>query len=280
LLPQRVRIGFVQMAMSSSREENLRTALSGVDEAAKRGAEIVCLPELFAWRYFPTSRNSQQSPEPIPGKVSRALSQSASRNKVVLVGGSIFEKAGDSRFNTCLVFDVDGKVLSKYRKVHIPQDEHYYEQDYFTSGDRYVVAKTRFGSLGTLICFDQWYPEAARVEKLMGAELVFYPTAIGWVRGIEPVEGDWKKAWETVQVGHAIANSVVVCSVNRIGTEGRTTFWGGSFVCDQFGKVIFRAGDEAGVFTADCDLHLGRTIEEGWGFIRNRKNRSYSAIIR
>jgi agmatine deiminase len=268
------------MSMSARSDTNLRTALSGVDEAAEKGAEIVCLPELFAWRYFPSTRNSSPTPEPIPGRVSRALSRSAISNGVVLIGGSIFEKAGGSAYNTCLVFDQEGKPLSKYRKVHIPQDEHYYEQDYFESGKEYAVAKTRFGGVGTLICFDQWYPEAARVAKLMGAEMLFYPTAIGWVRGIEPVEGDWKQAWEAVQVGHAIANSVVVCAVNRVGKEGDTSFWGGSFACDQFGKVLFRAGDEAGVFTVDCDVQLGKTIEDGWGFARNRKKRSYSAIVR
>lgn len=241
---------------------------------------MVCLPELFAWRYFPTERASRQSPETIPGKLSRALADSARKNGVVLVGGSIYEKAGGASYNTCLVFDERGRTVSKYRKVHIPQDEHYYEQDYFSPGKRYSVADTRSGKVGTLICFDQWYPEAARVSKLLGAEMLFYPTAIGWVEGIEPVEGDWKKAWEAVQVGHAIANSVVVCAVNRVGTEGKTRFWGGSFVCDQFGKVLFRAGGDEGVFTVDCDLGLGRVVEEGWGFMKHRKKGTYSAIVR
>jgi predicted amidohydrolase len=266
------------MRMSQDSAANLRSALSGVREAARRGADVVCLPELFAVRYFPSTRSSQQEPEPIPGPVSRALSECARKNSVVLVGGSLYEKSGRSRYNTCLVFGRDGRTLSKYRKVHIPQDEHYYEQDYFTQGRRYSVAKTEVGTIGTLICFDQWYPEAARVNRLMGAEMLFYPTAIGWVSGIEPVEGDWKHAWETVQVGHAIANSIVVCAVNRVGTEGATTFWGGSFVCDQFGKILFRAGDGPGVFTADVDPGLGRTVEDGWGFMRNRKANSYSRI--
>jgi len=208
------------------------------------------------------------------------LSESARKNGVVLVGGTIYEKEGSSRFNTCLVFDEKGRTLSKYRKVHIPQDEHYYEQDYFKSGDRYVVAKTTRGTVGTLVCFDQWYPEAARVNRLLGAEVIFYPTAIGWVRGIEPVEGDWKLAWESVQVGHAIANSVVVCAVNRTGTEGDTTFWGGSFVCDQFGKVLLRGGEKEGVFVVDCDLGLGKAVEAGWGFMRNRKSKTYAAIAK
>ncbi len=279
-MEHKVRLGLVQMSMSESPDDNLGRALKGVDEAAGRGAEVVCLPELFAWRYFPTIRKSDQVPQKIPGPVSRALSDSARGNRVVLVGGSIYEESGEKRYNSCLVFDERGKVLTKYRKVHIPQDEHYYEQDYFEPGSGYAVAKTRHGKLGTLICFDQWYPEAARVNRLLGAEMLFYPTAIGWVRGIEPVEGDWKEAWEAVQVGHAIANSVVVCAVNRVGVEGSTEFWGGSFVCDQFGKVLFRAGDDEGVYTVDVPTGLGRLVEEGWGFVRTRKERTYSAITK
>jgi predicted amidohydrolase len=276
----KAKLALVQMNMSENPGTNLRTALAGVAEAADRGADIVSLPELFTLRYFPATRGSRQSPEPIPGRTSRALSECALKYGVVLVGGSIYERAGRSRYNTCLVFGRDGRVLSKYRKIHLPQDEHYYEQDYFSSGRGYSVARTELGGIGTLICFDQWYPEAARVERLMGAEMLFYPTAIGWVRGIEPVEGDWKRAWEAVQVGHAIANSVVVCAINRVGTEGDTTFWGGSFVCDQFGKVLLRAGDAPGVFTVDVDLGLGERVEEGWGFLRNRKAGSYSEISR
>lgn len=280
MTPQTLRIGLVQMSMSADVGANLRKALEGVKEAADAGAEVVCLPELFAWPYFPSTRSSHQKPETIPGPLSQALAGSARKNGVVLVGGTIYEKAGRSRYNTCLVFDEEGRTLSKYRKVHIPQDEHYYEQDYFEPGDRYAVAKTDRGRLGTLICFDQWYPEAARVTKLLGAEVIFYPTAIGWVRGVEPVEGDWKQAWESVQVGHAVANSAVICAVNRVGTEGETRFWGGSFVCDQFGKVLFRAGEDQGVFTVECDLGLAKTVEEGWGFMRNRKKETYSAITK
>jgi len=274
----RVRLGLIQMSMKEDVDANVETALAGVGRAAVAGAEIVCLPELFAWRYFPTERSSRQRAEEIPGKISRELAASAKDNRVVLVGGSIYEKAGKKRYNTCLVFDEHGRVITRYRKVHVPQDEHYYEQDYFQPGGGYAVAKTRHGNLGTLICFDQWYPEAARVNRLMGADILFYPTAIGWVRGIEPIEGDWKGAWEAVQVGHAIANSVAVCAVNRVGTEGSTTFWGGSFVCDQFGKVLFRAGGEEGVYTVDVPTGLGKLVEEGWGFMRNRKGRTYSAI--
>lgn len=279
-MESRVRVGLVQMSMAESPDANLAKALEGVERAAKMGAEIVCLPELFAWRYFPRTKSSDESPQKIPGPVSRGLAESARDNRVVLVGGSIYEADGARRYNTSLVFDEKGKLLSRYRKVHVPQDEHYYEQDYFDAGRGYAVAKTRHANLGTLICFDQWYPEAARVNRLMGADILFYPTAIGWVKGIEQVEGDWKQAWEAVQVGHAIANSVAVCTVNRVGTEGGTTFWGGSFVCDQFGKVLFRAGGEAGVYAVDVDTGLGKAVEEGWGFMRNRKRRTYAAITK
>lgn len=273
-------IGMVQMRMSVSREENLAKALYGVREAAWMGAEVVCLPELFSTRYFPSTRGAREEPEKIPGPTSSALAGAAKRNRVVLVGGTIYEKDGPSRYNTSLVFDEKGRTISKYRKVHIPQDDHYYEQDYFRSGRRYAVAATARGRLGTLICFDQWYPEAARVNRLMGADVIFYPTAIGWVKGIAQSEGDWKQAWEAVQVGHAIANSVGVCAVNRVGTEGDTTFWGGSFVCDQFGRVLFRAGSDEGVYTADVDLRLGEEVEKGWGFMRNRKTRTYATVAK
>jgi agmatine deiminase len=268
------------MAVSPDRRRNLGKALVMVADAARRGAEIVCLPELFAWRYFPASRDSRDTPEKIPGPISKALSECAKENRVVLVGGTIFEESGTARYNTCLTFDENGKMLSKYRKVHIPQDEHYFEQDYFEPGNRYKVAETSKGKVGTLVCFDQWYPEAARIERLLGADIVVYPTAIGWVKGIEQAEGDWKRAWESVQVGHAIANSVVVVAVNRVGTERDTTFWGGSFVCDQFGKVLHKADGSEGIHVVECDLDLGKMIESGWGFMKNRRKETYSKIVK
>ena len=277
-MPRKLRLGVVQMSMTDDSDANLSRALGLIEESAREGAQVVCLPELFRSRYFPGERRSGSAPERIPGPTSRALSAAARKGRVIVVGGSIYEKGGRSGYNTCLVFDEMGRIISRYRKVHIPQDEHFYEQDYFAPGRRYSVAKTGKGVFGTLVCFDQWYPEAARVNRLMGAEVLFYPTAIGWVSGIEPVEGDWKKAWESVQVGHAIANSVVVCSVNRVGREGSTTFWGGSFVCDQFGRVLFRAGDGEGAFTVEVDLELGREVEEGWGFMRNRRPRTYGPV--
>lgn len=270
----------VQMAMGPNREENLAKAVRMVGEASGKGADIVCLPELFSSTYFPQNESESVRAEPIPGPTSRALSRAAGASKVVLVGGSIHERAGARRYNTSVVFDGRGRPMGKYRKVHVPYDSHYFEKNYFSPGRGYRVFRTPFGKLAPLICFDQWYPEPARVCRLRGAQMLFYPTAIGAVKGIEPLEGDWHEAWETVQRGHSIANSVVVCAVNRVGTEEDMTFWGGSFVSDQFGRILSRAGDNEGVSVVEVDLSLGNEVEEGWGFLRNRKPSTYRRMSR
>lgn len=276
---RQLKLGLVQMTMSDDKDQNVIKAIEMVAEAARAGASVVCLPELFAYRYFPQEKGVSVVPEPVPGPTTRLLSKAARDFGVSLVGGSVYEKAPGGRlYNTSVVFDRNGKMLGRYRKVQVPEDEAFYEKDYFSSGASYAVFKTSAASIGVLICFDQWYPEPARVNKLMGAQVLFYPTAIGRVDGIEETEGDWQQAWETVQRGHAIANSMVVAAVNRAGTEGRTTFWGGSFVCDQFGKILARADDREQVLTASCDLELGRQVEEGWGFLRNRKPATYRRV--
>ncbi|MDA4124141.1 MAG: acyltransferase [Thaumarchaeota archaeon] len=276
----RVKIALVQMAATYDYDANIARATSLVSEASERGGQIVCLPELFYSRYFPRTKGGEQAPETIPGPTSDSLSKAAKAARVVLVGGSIYEKRGRSRYNTSVVFDERGKMVGRYSKVHVPQDSHYYEQDYFSPGKRYTVVDTDRGKVGALICFDQWFPEAARVNRLMGAQMLFYPTSIGWVKGIDPVEGDWHEAWEAVQRGHAIANSLVVCAANRVGVEGDMTFWGGSFVCDQFGKILVRADDREGVYIAECDLGLGPEVEEGWGFQKLRKPATYGRIVK
>jgi agmatine deiminase len=274
-----VRIGLVQMSMASGNSRNVSKATTMIHEAADRGASIVCLPELFATRYFPTARGAHPRPEAVPGPTTARLSESARRNGVVLVGGSIFERSGGKNYNSSVVFSEKGAILGKYRKVHLPQDEHYYERDYFSHGDGYTVVETSVGRIGVLVCFDQWYPEAARANRLMGAQILFYPTAIGWLKDVKPVEGNWKRAWESVQVGHAISNSLVVCAVNRVGLEDGTKFWGGSFVCDQFGRILFRAGRDEGVFVVECDLALQDTVEDGWGFLLNRRKETYRSLM-
>ncbi|MGI0078908.1 MAG: carbon-nitrogen hydrolase [Nitrososphaerales archaeon] len=272
------KIGLIQLSMSVDQSENLNKAERLITRAAKKGAQIVCLPELFNSLYFPREEKSKPMAEPIPGPTTKMLSRVSRENKVVLIGGSIYEKAGEKRYNTAVVLDDGGRMLGRYRKVHIPNDPSFYEQEYFDAGNRYQVFETKYGKIGVLICFDQWYPEPARILKLMGADIIFYPTTIGWVKGIEPVEGDWHEAWESVQRGHAISNSVVVAAVNRVGREKEMTFWGGSFLCDQFGTVLSRGDEREGVSISTCDFSLGKNIEEGWGFLRNRKPSTYSRL--
>ena len=275
-----VKLGLVQMSMSDDYTSNLNQAARLVKEARKKGAQVVCLPELFDSRYFPQKQRSELRGETIPGETTQALSRIAKSNKVVLVGGSIYERARGRNYNASVVFSDDGRIIGKYRKVHIPNDPGFYEQAYFSSGNEYQVIKTKYGKLGVLICFDQWYPEAARILKLMEANIIFYPTAIGRVKGIDAVEGSWQNAWESVQRGHAIANTIVVASVNRVGREGDITFWGGSFVYDQFGNKLIRADDSEGTFVTTCDLSLSNKIETGWGFMRNRRPRTYSRLLK
>ena len=273
-----MKLGIIQMSMGSDTSANIEKAGELVGEAAAKGADIVCLPELFSSLYFPQREGEHPESEPIPGPTSRALSKMASASRVILVGGSVYEKAARKKYNTSLVFDGRGKIIGKYRKVHVPYDSHYFEKSYFSPGSGYSVVRTPMGKIAPLICFDQWYPEPARICRLRGAQILFYPTAIGWVKGVEPVEGNWQDSWEAVQRGHAIANSIVVCAVNRVGVEGDMTFWGGSFVYDQFGKLLSRAGDTEGVFVVEADLTLGKEVEDGWGFLRNRKPATYRSV--
>jgi predicted amidohydrolase len=273
-----VKLGLVQMSMVKERDENVSKAVKMISRAAAEGADVVCLPELFDSLYFPQQEKARVVAETIPGPTARALLETAMKNRVVLVGGSVYEKAGSKFYNTSVVFDEKGRMIGKYRKIHIPQDPSFYEQNYFAPGTHYEVVDTKVGKVGIMICFDQWYPEPARINKLLGAQILFYPSAIGWVRGVEPVEGDWHEAWESVQRGHAIANSIVVAAVNRVGVENEMSFWGGSFVCDQFGKMLIRGDDSERVLVTSCCLKLADEIETGWGFLRNRKPKTYREL--
>ena len=279
----KVKIGLVQMRMRRSPEKNLAHALALVKEAAAQGAKIVCLPELFNATYFAQARDraaAQKFAETVPGNTSEALAAAARENKIVLVGGSIYEKDGERLYNTSVVFGEDGAMLGKYRKVHIPHDERYWEKDYFDPGDLgFKVFETPYGKVGVLICYDQWFPEAARAEALMGADIIFYPTAIGNVEGIEQAEGNWQKAWENAMRGHSISNGVFTCGVNRSGKEDKIKFWGGSFVCDAFGTTLMRAGKAEAVLVVEADLDLGRMVKEGWHFLENRRPDAYSKLV-
>lgn len=280
-----VVLGLVQMEMTSDPKANLSKAFDMVEEAAGKGAQIVCLPELFATPYFPqyelesASERDNVPYDIIPGDTANALSDMARDNGVVLVGGSLYEKAGEHFFNTTLVHGRDGSLLGKYRKTHIPHDENFYEQNYFDRGDTgFQVIDTPHGRISPLICFDQWFPEAARACALEGAQMLFYPTAIGLSDSIEQWEGDWQQAWENVMRGHAIANSVVVAATNRVGREDRMEFWGGSFVIDAFGRTVARAGRGEEIVLAKIDLEHGRQVREGWGFFRNRRPECYGRL--
>jgi agmatine deiminase len=278
---RKVTIGLVQMAMTNNPDSNLSKAIKMIENAAKKGAQIICLPELFRSPYFPQEKRiATEYAEEINGQTANALSAAAKDNNVVIIGGSIFEKAGKRFYNTSMVFDADGRMLGLYRKVHLPQDECFYEKTHFSPGDLgFKVFETRYGKVGTLICYDQWYPEAARINVLMGAEMIFYPTAIGVVKGIEQKEGNWHEAWETVMRGHAIANGVIVAAANRVGTESNITFWGKSFVCDAFGRILARADDKERIVIATCDLDHGKEVREGWGFFYNRRPETYKMLV-
>ncbi|MEM3448790.1 MAG: carbon-nitrogen hydrolase [Nitrososphaerota archaeon] len=275
-------IGLIQMSMSERVSDNLRKAVSMIREAAERGANIICLPELFLTRYFPQI-DSGKPPhwERIPGEVTRTLSEVARKSEVILISGSICEYVDKRFYNTSLIFDSNGRLLGKYRKMHLPQDECFYEKNYFSPGNLgYRVFKTRIGNIGVSICYDQWFPEVARINALMGADIIFYPSAIGTVDGIEQDEGDWKEAWINVQRGHAIANATIVAAVNRTGKEGRINFWGSSFICDAFGKILAMAKEDEEILLAEVDFEHNRKVRTGWGFLENRRPSTYKRLLK
>ncbi len=276
-----VKVALAQFAMSSSASANLETAVAYIREAASQKADIVCLPELFRTPYF--CRDAQTSvdyAEELPGEVGSVLSHEAKTLNIAIVAGSVYEKTAEKkRFNTALIINKRGEICGTYRKVHIPHDPSFYEKNYFEPGDQgFKVFDLGFAKVGVLICYDQWFPEAARSLALMGADIVFYPTAIARVEGIAQVEGDWQHAWETVQCGHAIANNIVVCPVNRVGVEGDATFWGGSFICDGFGQILAKGADTPALLIAEIDLEHSAFTREGWGFFRSRRPNQYTAL--
>jgi len=274
-----VTIAAVQSKVSNDPGANLSEAEKRVRQAARRGAQIVCLPELYRTIYFPQYRKKDVTglAETIPGESTDAFRNLARELGIVIIV-PVFEKAAKGRFyNSAVVIDDSGKLLPIYRKLHLPHDPHFYEQSYFRPGDQgYRVYQTKFASFSVLICYDQWFPEAARMATLAGADIIFYPTAIGNLEGYAAPDGDWHDAWETVMRGHAIANGVHVVAVNRVGPEGRLQFWGQSFACDSFGKILKRASAaRQEVLIASLDLSLNRRIREGWGFLRNRRPDTY-----
>ena len=277
-----VRIGLIQMACAEDPETNLKKALSDIRIAAAKGAKIICLQELFKTRYFCQTEDSKNFDlaEPVPGPSTQALSKAAKANDVVIVS-SLFEKRAVGVYhNTAAVIDADGKLLGKYRKMHIPDDPGFHEKFYFVPGDLgFKTFQTRYAKIGVLICWDQWFPEAARLTALSGAEIIFYPTAIGWKPAEPKAAESYRSAWETIQRSHAIANGVYVATVNRVGKEDKFKFWGGSFVSDPFGKVLYRAGNTEEIILADCNLDAVERTRREWPFLRDRRIDAYQPII-
>ena len=273
------------MSCTAKKEENLQKAVSRINEAAEKGAQIICLQELFTSLYFCDEENYEnfKLAEPVPGPSTEVLCKVAAEKGVVVIA-SLFEKRTQGIYhNTTVVIDADGTCLGKYRKMHIPDDPSYYEKFYFTPGDLgYKVFKTRFGNAGVLICWDQWYPEAARITSLMGAEILFYPTAIGWATAQdEPTNIEQYNAWQTIQRSHAVANGVHVVSVNRVGLEqnGAMKFWGGSFISNPFGTILAQAShDKEEIIVQEIDTGKTDSYRTHWPFLRDRRIDSYQPI--
>lgn len=280
-------IAAVQMRVAADRETNLARAEEAIAQAAARGAQIVCLPELFTGPYFCQKEDPTlfDLAEPIPGPSESRLAAAARTHRVVVVG-SLFEKRMPGVYhNTATVHDPDGRLLGIYRKMHIPDDPLYLEKFYFTPGDLgFKVFATPVAKVGTLVCWDQWFPEAARLTALRGAEVIVYPTAIGWHPKEKAQFGEAQHAaWETCMRGHAIANGTFICAVNRVGHEvlagDGLEFWGGSFVCDPFGRILAKARhDQEELLVVRCDRRLLEDVRRNWPFFRDRRIDAYGAI--
>jgi N-carbamoylputrescine amidase len=272
-------VGLIQSSVSDDKAANVDKAVRGIREAKAKGATLVCLQELFAGPYFCQVEDAAlfDLAEPIPGPTSARIAEAA-RDSGLTVVASLFEKrAAGVYHNTAVVYGPDGTELSRYRKMHIPDDPQYYEKFYFTPGDLgFVACPTPTATVGTLVCWDQWYPEAARLTALRGAEILTYPTAIGWLPRDKAEYGAAQlAAWQTIQRSHAIANGVFVVAVNRVGTEtvgdGQIEFWGRSFVCDPGGVVVAEAGAGEEVLVVECDLARIEATRRGWPFLRDRR---------
>ena len=280
---EKVRIALIQMQMDRKPAQNLKQATQFIERAAKGGAQIICLPELFMTEYFPRAerKSNFRLAESLPGPTTHTLSEFAKKLQVVLIV-PLFEKRTQGLYhNSAAVIDADGTYLGKYRKMHIPDDPHFYEKYYFAPGDLgFSVFHTRYGKIGILICWDQWYPEAARLTALKGAQILFYPTAIGW-HASEPKKaaGLQRKAWKNTQISHAVTNGIFIASANRTGKEKSLTFWGSSFVAGPDGDVISKASiRREEIVYANCDLrHIGQ-IRQEWPFLRDRRIDAYKPL--
>ena len=293
-LPDKFRVGLVQMSATPDPDQNVQRAIDQLHQASRKGAQIVCLPELFRTQYFCQREDAAlfDLAEPIPGPTTMRLAEAA-RHLGIAVVGSVFEKRTAGVYhNTAVMIDADGDTRGIYRKMHIPDDPLYYEKYYFTPGDLgFKAFDTHFGRVGTLVCWDQWYPEGARLTALQGAQVLFYPTAIGWHPDEKEQYGTAQyEAWQTIQRAHAIANGLYVCAVNRVGHEDGDIrgnkaqgkgleFWGGSFIADPFGRVIAKAShDQEEILIGEIDTRVIEDTRRNWPFLRDRRIDSYGMI--
>jgi N-carbamoylputrescine amidase len=277
-----ITLGLIQASCSVDPSKNLKDAVQKISDASSKGAQIVCLQELFRSQYFCQVEDAElfSLAETIPGPTTHVLCELAAKLEVVIIA-PLFEKRTEGIYhNTAVVIDADGTIVGKYRKMHIPDDPCFYEKFYFTPGDSgFQSFPTRYGRVGVLICWDQWFPEAARLTALSGAQFIFYPTAIGF-QSVDAGEVTKQiSAWETVQRGHAIANGVFLASANRVGTENALTFWGRSFICNPFGEVLAQANPSAEeILIAPCKLKEIESTRQNWPFLRDRRIDAYRGI--
>ncbi len=286
-----LHVGLVQQRCTADRQQNLETSIAGIREAAEQGAQLVLLPELHTGLYFCQTEDPTQFDlaEAVPGPSSERLGAIAAELGVVLIGSLFERRAAGLYHNTAVVFERDGTLVGKYRKMHIPDDPGYYEKFYFTPGDLgFQPIETSVGRLGVLVCWDQWYPEAARLMTLAGADLLLYPTAIGWERSdTDDEQHRQRDAWITVQRSHAVANGLPVLACNRVGLEsaadnsGDALFWGSSFIAGPQGEILAQApSDEASVLTTVLDLNRNEQVRRMWPFLRDRRIDEYSDLVK
>jgi N-carbamoylputrescine amidase len=277
-----VAIGIIQTSASADVSENWRQTINSIGQVAAKGAQIICLQELFQHPYFCQTEDygKFELAQAIPGPDTELLQKLAAQLGVVIIASMFEERAPGIFHNTAAVIDADGGYLGKYRKMHIPDDPGYYEKFYFTPGDLgYRVFETKFGKIGTLICWDQWFPEAARLTCMLGAEILFYPTAIGWHHTQDQATNtEQYQAWQTIQRAHAVANGIHVVAVNRVGVEEDTRFWGGSMVINPFGRILFEAGDQPAIEVVEIDLGQTAYYRTHWPFFRDRRIDSYQQL--
>lgn len=282
-------IGVLQLSFGKNPKDNLKKGIKWIEKAAKEGAEVICLPELFLSQYFCQSENHDyfKLAEKIPGPTTDAISKVAKKNKVVVIVPLFEKRAAGVYHNSAAIIDSDGKLAGHYRKMHIPDDPSYYEKFYFAPGDLgFKAVETSKGKIGTLICWDQWYPEGARLTALKGASVLFYPTAIGWHPAEKEKYGNaQRESWITIQRGHAIANGLYVAAANRIGLEKENDnsdgieFWGSSFICDPQGVIIAQAStDKEEILLAEVNLNYIETVRQHWPFLRDRRIDAYNGI--